>query len=189
MVLLIYASRLLRDTEVLITNTLGKEKSLRTAHQALLAIRQAREAPDDIHDGLLGACGDYWQKYCRKAYCFEDIKNSLSWLDQQRRQKFLDQLSSGEFKDSASGTNHTSDSTMPTLNLLKLRYCFSLPVGSLKEQLENFVCDALGVYRISIDGSSPCPEAALLAAMALVRLAFAGLAEAKSAPRHDQYLL
>jgi N-terminal acetyltransferase B complex non-catalytic subunit len=186
---LTYASRLLKDGKVLVTKTLEKQGNLRTAHQALLAMIQAQEPPSDTYDELFRACEDYWQKFRRKAYCFEDMRNSLSVLGQQRQEKFLDQTSSEESKDDASETNDASDRTTPALNILKLRYCFSLPVGVSKRKLETFACDALEVYRTSLKGSSPCPEAALLAAMALVRLAFVGLAKAKSAPRHDQYLL
>jgi N-terminal acetyltransferase B complex non-catalytic subunit len=163
--------------------------NLRPAHQALLAIIQAQGSSTDTYDELYRACEDYWQRFRRKAYCFEDIRNSLSALDQQRQGKFLEQLSSEKPEDEVGDTNGASDSTTPVLNLLKLRYCFSLPVGVPEELLESFACDALRLYRTSLDGSSQCPEAALLAAMALVRLAFTGLAEAQSAPRYDQHLL
>ena len=182
-------SRLLRNAKVRITTTLGKQENLRTAHQALLAITEAQEPSSETYDELHQACEKYWQKFRRKAYCFEDIRRSLSSLDQQKQQKFLDQLSSKESEDNASEISDASDGTTPALNLLKLRYYFSLPVGVSRDQLEKFVCDALGVYHTSFDGSSPCPEAGLLAAMALVRLAFGGLAESKSAPRYDQGLL
>jgi N-terminal acetyltransferase B complex non-catalytic subunit len=186
---LTYTLRRLQKGKVLITNALGMHENLRIAHQALLAMIQAQEPSNDTHDELYRACENYWQKFRRKAYCFEDIKNSLSALGQQRQEKLLEQLSSEEPEDETSGTNGASDSTTPALNLLKLRYCFSLPVGVSEGLLESFACDALRLYRTSLDGSSQCPEAALLAAMALVRLAFTGLAEAKSAPRYDQCLL
>jgi N-terminal acetyltransferase B complex non-catalytic subunit len=180
--------RRLQKGKVLVTNTLEMRKNLRTAHQALLAIIQAQEPSNDKHDELYRACEIYWQRFRRKAYCFEDMRSSLSVLGQQRQKKLLEKLSE-EPEHEAPGTSDASDSTTPALNLLKLRYCFSLPVGVSEELLESFACDALRLYRTSLDGSSQCPEAALLAVMALVRLAFTGLAEAKSAPRYDQYLL
>ena len=183
------ASRLVLDSDVLIKTALQKQEDLRTAHQALLAIAQANELSNKTHDVLFRACEDYWQKFRRKAFCFEDIRDALSALGERSQEKFLDQLSSEDLESATSGSTDSSKTTMPALNVLKLRYCFSLPVGVSGRQLERFVCDALEVYRTSLDSSSPCPEAALLAAMALVRLAFAGLAETKSASRYDQHLL
>jgi N-terminal acetyltransferase B complex non-catalytic subunit len=180
---------LLQDSKALVARTLEKQGNLRTAHKALLAITQAQELSAGTHDTILQVCEDYWQKFRRKAYCFEDIKNVLSELGRQIQEKFLDILSSEGLKEEAHGTKDTSNSTNPALNLLKLRYCFSLPKGVSQEQLERFACDALDIYCTSLDGTSKCPEAALLGAMALVRLAFAGLAETKSAPRYDRYLL
>lgn len=188
-VMLTNTSRLLQDGKVLITNTLEKHGNLRVAHQALLAIIQAQGSSNDALDELFRACEDYWQKFCRKAFLFEDVRSLLSALGQERQEKFLNRISSEGSTDGAYGTNDASDSTTPALNILKLRYCFSLRVGVPNDHLEKFACDALKVYQTSLDGTSPCPEAAMLAVMALVRLAFAGLAEATSAPRYDQYLL
>jgi N-terminal acetyltransferase B complex non-catalytic subunit len=182
-------SRLPEDAKIQITDTLEKQGNLRTAHQALLAINRTPESFSDTLGELFRACENYWQKFRRKAYCFEDIRTPLSTLGRQMQEKFLNQLCSEESKEDASEKKDASDTTTPALNLLKLRYYFSLRVGVSEKTLEKFACDALEVYQMSLDGNSQCPEAALLAAMALVRLAFAGLAQTKSARRHDQYLL
>jgi N-terminal acetyltransferase B complex non-catalytic subunit len=182
-------SRLPEDAKIQITDTLEKQGNLRTAHQALLAINRTPESFSDTLGELFRACENYWQKFRRKAYCFEDIRTPLSTLGRQMQEKFLNQLCSEESKEDASEKKDASDTTTPALNLLKLRYYFSLRVGVSEKTLEKFACDALEVYQMSLDGNSQCPEAALLAAMALVRLAFAGLAQTKSARRYDQYLL
>ena len=181
-------SRLVLDSDVLIRTALQKQEDLRTAHKALLAVARANASSNKTHDVLFRACEDYWQKFRRKAFCFEDIRDALSALGQRSKENFIDQLSLEESEGATSGSTDSSN-TMRALNVLKLRYCFSLPVGVPRRQLEGFVCDALEVYRTSLDSSSRCPEAALLAAMALVRLAFAGLAETKSASRYDPHLL
>lgn len=181
--------RLVQDGKAFVMSFLQKQGSLRAAQQALLGMIQILEPHSGPDGELLRSCEDYWHKFRSKAYCFEDIKSVLSELDQPKQERFLDTLSSRSSKEEEGGTKDASESNNAALNLLKLRYCFSLPVGVSPEQLHKFVCDSLEVYRTSLDGSAPCPEAALLSAMALVRLAFAGLAKSKSAERSDQDLL
>lgn len=178
------AARLQEEAKAIVEDTLKVQDGLRDVHQALLSLAQAQGNSTE----LLQACENYWHKFRRKPFCFEDLKDPITALDQSHQQSLLGTLS----KD-VSGASDIAESSsadyVPALNLLKLRYCFSLSSGASKEQLKLFACEALALYQNSAKTTFPCPEAALVGAIALVRLAFEVQSGSSSKSRPDQFLL
>ena len=144
---------------------------LRNAHLADLAVLQIPLNPETSQREILKACGNYWQKFRRKVYCFADLKDSINSLNQQHQRDFLDHLDQSP-EINADGAKASPDRMIPKLNGLKMKYCFDLSTEASKSELELFAHEALHLYRESLKATSPCPEAALLAAMTLARLAF-----------------
>lgn len=176
--------RSLKAAEDFVRDTLGKNNDPRNAHRALLSILEVRDKTTESHATLLQACESYWQRFCGKAYCFEDLRTSISSLDRPSQMALLKQMSKEVVADKEK-TEARPDASIPALNALKFRYCFSLAIETSNEDLEHFAYDALKMYQKYLDTPSPCPEAGLLAAMALVRLA----SYPASMFRNDQHLL
>ena len=172
------------DARDLIRNILlGKEDNLRMVYKAQLQLLTTSEVTDDESDELLQVLSVYWHKYRRKVYCYEDLKDAVAALKPGDRNRFFEQqrdrrVERADQHDSVTG-----------LNALKFGYCFALPTDASEKDLGPFATEALETYRQSLATSSSCPEAGMLAAMSLVRMAYAGALETSYLPSHGQYLL
>lgn len=111
---------------------------------------------DTASDALLQTCKDYASTFSNKAFCYDDLKASLRQLDKDR----LD-----EFRKSYS----EADQSLRQLFSLKLSYGF-MPVDVSSHDLTSFILQALEVFEKSISAPSPCPEAGILAILAILRL-------------------
>ena len=134
---------------------------IRPAHLARLSI--LRNQTDQVNqESLLEACKDYAQSFSEKAFCFDDLKESLRRLDQSHRNAFI----------------HAIQQTpgIPTqLFILKVVYgSIHLATDdnstSRNQELLAFAYQTLKVYQKPVSGPHACPEAALLAALAFLHL-------------------
>lgn len=105
-------------------------------------------------------CETYADAFSTKAFCFDDLKGPLRRLDQTRLQSFRDA------RVAAADQN-----TLEQLFDLELEYSL-LPDTSTTKELVDFAVRALKLYHASLSetSSQPCPEAAFLAVLAILRL-------------------
>ena len=152
-------------------------------YRAQLQLLTTPEVTDDESDELLQVLSVYWQKYRRKVYCYEDLKDAAAALKPSDRNKFFEQQREHRVEHADQHDPVTS------LNALKFRYGFGLLQDASQKDLGLFATEALETYRQSLATPSSCPEAGMLAAMSLVRMAYAGAPKASYLPSHGQYLL
>lgn len=105
-------------------------------------------------------CEAYADAFSTKAFCFDDLKGPLRRLDQTRLQSFRDA------RVAAADQN-----TLEQLFALELEYSL-LPDTRTTKDLVDFAVRALKLYHASLSetSSQPCPEAAFLAVLAILRL-------------------
>jgi len=110
----------------------------------------------------LKTCEEYADAFSTKAFCFDDLKSPLHRLDKKRLQAFRAARGAAE------------QNTLEQLFALELEYSL-LPSDSGEAQtkdLIDFASRALKLYHTSLSETSPppCPEAALLSVLAILRL-------------------
>ncbi|KIX00353.1 uncharacterized protein Z518_10492 [Rhinocladiella mackenziei CBS 650.93] len=128
---------------------------IRGPYLAKMAFLRARKNDGNL-DALLRTCKEYSEAFALKAFCFDDLKESLRQLDKARFDDFMKCLSE----------NHEN---LAELFKLKLSYSsFSSDVR--RKDLLDFICRALSLYQGSLSKGPACAEAAILAVMALLRL-------------------
>lgn len=115
---------------------------------------------DKSLDAIVKTCEEYADAFSTKAFCFDDLKGPLRTLDKTRLQSFR------EARAAAAEQN-----TLERLFALELEYSL-LPEASTTPDLVDFAARALKLYHgsLSKDSSQPCPEAAFLAVLAILRL-------------------
>ncbi|KAH0842403.1 hypothetical protein FOPE_07224 [Fonsecaea pedrosoi] len=128
---------------------------VRAAYLAKLKFQQTQD-DEAKQDGLLQTCKDYFEAFSSKPFCFDDLKKPLQHLDKAHFDQFLHTVSSHE-------------GNLVRLFGLKLAYSTLPPDASSSELLE-FTHRALQLYQTSLSESPPCPEAALLAVLAILRI-------------------
>ena len=146
-----------------------KDAGLRNAHLARFAVIQARRS-DDFQAQICQACELYWQKFRRKAFCFEDLKAPLAALDDSQRQITLDHITH-DFGSVTDGSEQKLVDAATSINMLKLRYCFVAKCQDVSVSLGQIACDAIELYRRSLQTAPACFEAAILGAVALTKMA------------------
>jgi N-terminal acetyltransferase B complex non-catalytic subunit len=111
---------------------------------------------------LLQTCREYSEAFSEKAFCFDDLKDSLRRLDKQHWDEFLQvaEQKQGHFA---------------RLFALKVVYSSisgadSEPPHARNQELLALAYRALKLYQLSIAEPPSCPEAALLAALAILQL-------------------
>ncbi|KAI1614285.1 N-acetyltransferase B complex non catalytic subunit-domain-containing protein [Exophiala viscosa] len=111
---------------------------------------------DSSSDALLQTCEDYASAFSNKAFCYDDLKASLRQLDKDRLDKFTK-------------TQSEAPESFGHLFNLKMSYGFT-PADMPTEDFTSFILQALEVFEKSTSTTSPCPEAAILAILAILRL-------------------
>ncbi|OAL23800.1 hypothetical protein AYO22_06119 [Fonsecaea multimorphosa] len=129
---------------------------IRAAYLAKLNLQQSQDDGAE-QDGLLQTCKEYFEAFCSKGFCFDDLKGPLRRLDKPHFDQFQ-QIVSGH------------EGSLARLFDLKLAYS-TLPPDASEDHLLDFALRALHLYQSSLSESPPCPEAALLAVLAILRLA------------------
>lgn len=109
-------------------------------------------------DALLQTCKNYSQTFCEKAFCFDDLQESLRDLDKARFDDFT--------------SSCPEEGSLSRLFKLKLSYS-SLDVDVLHKDLLAFTSRALQLYHSALSNAAGCPEAVILAVMAILRLSTA----------------
>lgn len=128
---------------------------------------------DKSLDATLKSCEEYADAFSTKAFCFDDLKGPLLRLDKKRLQAFRDARAAGD------------QNTLDQLFALELEYSL-LPNDGVAQDLVDFAARALKLYHASLSETSPppCPEAALLSVLAILRL---GTTVAKNGQQHQQF--
>ncbi|KAK4940477.1 hypothetical protein LTR10_019461 [Elasticomyces elasticus] len=111
---------------------------------------------DASSDALLQICKEYASTFSGKAFCYDDLEASLRQLDKNRRDEFTK-------------TQSEASESLGQLFSLKMSYGF-MPQDVSTKDLTSFILQALEVFEKSISTTSPCPEAAILAILAIIRL-------------------
>lgn len=117
---------------------------------------------DKSLDAILKTCEEYADAFSTKAFCFDDLKSPLRRLDKTRLQAFRNARAAAQ------------QNTLEQLFALELEYSL-LPSGGGETQTQDlldFAARALKLYQSSLSETSPppCPEAALLSVLAILRL-------------------
>ncbi|EXJ79045.1 hypothetical protein A1O3_08546 [Capronia epimyces CBS 606.96] len=131
---------------------------VRAAYMAKMQYLRSRGGETEL-DTLLQTCKDYSRAFCQKAFCFDDLTESLRHLDKPRLDDFTNSCS--------------EEDTLSQLFRLKLAYS-SLPADVSRRDLLAFISQALQLYQVSLSDSNGCPEAAILAVMAILKLSSVG---------------
>ncbi|KIW94386.1 uncharacterized protein Z519_04362 [Cladophialophora bantiana CBS 173.52] len=128
---------------------------VRAAYLAKLNLQRTRNDEAEL-DALLETCKEYFEAFSSKGFCFDDLKRPLRRLDQPRFDRFKQTVSDHE-------------GNLAQLFNLMLSYS-SLPPDASQSDLLAFARRTLQRYQTSLSESPPCPEAALLAVLAILRL-------------------
>ncbi|KAK5064177.1 hypothetical protein LTR84_000009 [Exophiala bonariae] len=131
----------------------------RASYIAKLQYLQTKD-DDKSLDAIVKTCEEYADAFSTKAFCFDDLKGPLRRLNETQIQSFRDARAAA-----------AEQNTLERLFALELEYSL-LPDASKTSDLVDFAARALKLYHISSsEGSSqPCPEAAFLAVLAILRL-------------------
>ncbi|KIV94471.1 hypothetical protein PV10_02237 [Exophiala mesophila] len=127
----------------------------RASYSAKMQFLQS-QGDDESLTQLLATCQEYADAFSTKAFCFDDLKDALNSLDETRFKAFSD-------------SRLTDTSNLGQLFSLKLEYS-KIPTSDSGDTLVRFVGRALALYKDSLVNSPSCPEAAVLAVLALLRL-------------------
>jgi len=134
--------------------------------QALLAkinlLASSTKMDSDFSPKLLEACQEYYEHFGSKTFCFDDLIQSLRTAGTEVVRSFQ------------SGIEDERPSNMPSprsLFSLKLEYHVLSTTEPASQDIANFASKALKLYSAGQDNESIASEAALLSALALLRLA------------------
>lgn len=159
--------------------------SSRNARLALLKFYAAKvAAAESFQDELLSSCREYFRDFYTKVACFHDLQPYLSSLDRLKQEKLIELC--GDIARDARPNPESSESKKvlwitSEINVLKLEYnlVISRDDNTFKDGLlQGFICNCLRLYRLSlkydlrlpVSDRLPGDDAALLAAMGLIRL-------------------
>ena len=131
---------------------------VRSAYLAKLHTQQGQ----GDQDSLLQSCKDYSAAFSAKAFCFDDLKDSLQRLDGSHLKLFIQ-------------STEQNEAILAKLLALKVAYIsisrdVSGSTTSRNQELLAFAYKALQLYQNSVSESPICPEAAVLAAVAILHL-------------------
>ena len=142
-----------------------------------MALSAMRTFPDDRHGylyalsiaqhgdipalKLFDVCQQYYAKFKAKPFCFNDLRRSISLLEQHERTVFLD----------AVGKDTSAEDPDERLIVMKFNFCFQPGLQENCESLEQLSRSALELYESCRKNSRVCPEAGFLAAVVLVKVA------------------
>jgi N-terminal acetyltransferase B complex non-catalytic subunit len=110
---------------------------------------------------LPDACQMYYHKFKRKVFCFDDLREPVSRLEEHERAAFL----------SAVEKDRLAESSDEKLLVLKFAFCFRSGNQESRQDLEQLADAALALYESCRKESKALPEAGFLAAVALVKIA------------------
>ena len=110
---------------------------------------------------LLDVCQQYYVKFKTKPFCFNDLRRSISLLEQHERTVFLDLV----------GKDTSAEDPDERLIVMKFNFCFWPGLQEKCEGLEQLSRSALELYESCRKQSRACPEAGFLAAVVLVKIA------------------
>ncbi|EXJ65310.1 hypothetical protein A1O7_01651 [Cladophialophora yegresii CBS 114405] len=163
-----------KQSEDLLESICTTRPIVRSAYIAKLSLLQRQQGDQIGQDALLQTCREYSEAFSEKAFCFDDLKDALRRLDKQHWDEFLRivQQRQGHFAQ---------------LFALKVVYSSipaadSEPPHARNQKLLAFAHRALKLYHLSIAEPPSCPEAALLAALAILHLQIQD-------PQHQQVLV
>lgn len=137
-------------------------------------LHQTQSDSEIDQDALLQTCRQYSEAFLEKAFCFDDLKDSLQLLDETHHKEFTHNAEQME-------------GNLAQLFALKVLYnSISLDDHGLgrqrNQQLLAFAYKALKLYQKSLSEAPSCPEAALLAVLAILHLR-------TQKPQHQQILV
>ncbi|KIW17605.1 hypothetical protein PV08_04800 [Exophiala spinifera] len=127
----------------------------RSSHMAMMKFLQSEQGDDHLEE-LLRICKLYAGEFSDKAFCFDDMKGALRRLDKNRLDDFTISLS-------------RSTGLLADLFNFKVDYSF-LPADAPDQELIGFAQRALMLFKEAEKAGKPCPEAAFLAVLAVLRL-------------------
>ncbi|KIW72064.1 hypothetical protein, variant [Phialophora macrospora] len=135
---------------------------VRSAYLAKLRLLQGQRDGVVDQDALLQTCSEYSEAFSEKAFCFDDLKDSLRRLDKQHWDEFHQMA-------------EQKQGHLAQLFALKVVYSSippaeSEPPHARNQELLALAHRALKLYQLSIAEPPSCPEAALLAALAILQL-------------------
>ncbi|KAL2421185.1 hypothetical protein ABEF95_005400 [Exophiala dermatitidis] len=147
-----------KESQELLDSACNVRPPVRAAYMAKMQYLRSRRSENDL-DALLQTCKEYAQAFCQKAFCFDDLKESLRHLDKARLNDFT--------------ASCPEEGNLAQVFRLKLVYSsFSSDVS--RQDLVDFVSRALQLYQSSLsDTTTSCPEAVVLAILTLLKLAAA----------------
>jgi len=168
----------------LLDSVCGIRPIIRAAYMARMKFLQTQTG-DSALDDLLHTCNEYAVAFSQKAFCFDDMTDALGRLDKERLDDFRK-------------THSKASGSLAELFHHKLSYN-SFPGDVSGQNLMAFVRQTLQLFQDSTSSPSPCPEAAVLAVLAILRLAHAKssventlfaeiLLEISRSKFHDYYL-
>ncbi|KAJ4505984.1 hypothetical protein HRR83_008499 [Exophiala dermatitidis] len=148
-----------KESQELLDSACNVRPPVRAAYMAKMQYFRSHRGENDL-DALLQTCKEYAQAFCQQAFCFDDLKESLRHLDQTRFNDFT--------------ASCPEQGNLAQVFRLKLVYSsFSTDVS--RKDLVDFASRALQLYQSSLADTtgSGCPEAVVLAILALLKLAAA----------------
>jgi len=135
--------------------------------QALLAkldlLASGTKTDQSLLPRLLDACQQYYEHFGSKTFCFDDLIQRLRMVGAGAVESFQESI-----KTEPLSSNGPS---VRDLFLLKLEYHILSTSEHPSEHLSNFASRALELYSVAEDNEPIAAEAALLAALALLRVA------------------
>ncbi|OCT54475.1 hypothetical protein CLCR_00775 [Cladophialophora carrionii] len=135
---------------------------VRSAYIAKLSLLQRQRSDQIDQDALLQACREYSEAYSEKAFCFDDLKDALRRLDKQHWDKFL--------RIAEQKQGHSAQLFALKVVYSSIPAADSEPAHTRNQKLLALAHRVLKLYRASIAEPPSCPEAALLAALAILHL-------------------
>ncbi len=124
-------------------------------------VQSQRDAQID-QVALLETCKEYCEAFSEKAFCFDDLKDSLRRLDKSHHDDFVQISKQKKGNVAELFTLKVFYSSIPSEG--------AIPTHERNQELFTFAHRALKLYQRSLKESPSCPEAALLAALAILHL-------------------
>jgi N-terminal acetyltransferase B complex non-catalytic subunit len=161
--------------QFIIERFLKLEPANRNAGRALLSVQAKQKT------GVLETCLRFFDSHSSKPSCFGDLRDFLPRLSHHEQGSFLAHIdeaakSRNPFVDTEGYEPKPEESLRwvnVNINALKFEYflCVSKVPLPEKEALENFVSDALRMYKLALSVNKECgEEACILAVIGLVKL-------------------
>lgn len=144
-----------QESQDLLDSACGTRPIIRAAYMAKMKFLQRRGGKNDPV-ALSQTCSEYSEAFSQKAFCFDDLKDSVLHLDEASLRGFMK-------------THSNSQESLAQLFSLKLSYG-SFPSAVSEEDILSFISQALELFQTSLSEAPSCPEAVILAVMAILKV-------------------